>query len=109
MNAPKAGKIVQLLAEEDATVIVGQDLFLIEFGDPEEAPATSKPTQPIAQPRSPPSDKIAKDEPKKPIQENVNKKEKKIEEDPKVVPSPGNRGETRVGIPLCNQPGGLTL
>ncbi|KZS87283.1 dihydrolipoamide succinyltransferase [Sistotremastrum niveocremeum HHB9708] len=33
VNAPKAGKIVELLAKEDDTVTVGQDLFVIEFGE----------------------------------------------------------------------------
>ncbi|WVW83335.1 hypothetical protein I302_105354 [Kwoniella bestiolae CBS 10118] len=32
VNAPMAGKIVELLAEEDSTVTVGQDLFKIEPG-----------------------------------------------------------------------------
>nr|XP_018264059.1 2-oxoglutarate dehydrogenase E2 component (dihydrolipoamide succinyltransferase) [Kwoniella dejecticola CBS 10117]OBR86217.1 2-oxoglutarate dehydrogenase E2 component (dihydrolipoamide succinyltransferase) [Kwoniella dejecticola CBS 10117] len=33
VNAPMAGKIVELLAEEDSTVTVGQDLFKIEPGE----------------------------------------------------------------------------
>lgn len=36
MNAPKAGYITELLAEEEETVAVGQDLFKLEVG---EAPA----------------------------------------------------------------------
>lgn len=30
VNAPKAGKITELLAEEEATVSVGQDLFKLD-------------------------------------------------------------------------------
>jgi 2-oxoglutarate dehydrogenase E2 component (dihydrolipoamide succinyltransferase) len=33
VNAPKSGKIVELLAKEDDTVNVGQDLFRIEPGE----------------------------------------------------------------------------
>jgi len=33
VNAPKAGTIVELLAQEEQTVTVGQDLFKIEPGD----------------------------------------------------------------------------
>jgi 2-oxoglutarate dehydrogenase E2 component (dihydrolipoamide succinyltransferase) len=33
VNAPKAGKIVELLANEEDTVTVGQDLFRIEPGE----------------------------------------------------------------------------
>ncbi|KAK2461294.1 hypothetical protein APHAL10511_006821 [Amanita phalloides] len=39
VNAPKSGKIVQLLANEEDTVAVGQDLFIIEPGEVGEAPA----------------------------------------------------------------------
>lgn len=33
VNAPKAGKITELLAEEESTVTVGQDLFKLEPGE----------------------------------------------------------------------------
>lgn len=33
MNAPKAGYITELLAEEEETVAVGQDLFKMEPGE----------------------------------------------------------------------------
>lgn len=33
VNAPKSGKIVKLLANEEDTVTVGQDLFVIEEGE----------------------------------------------------------------------------
>ena len=32
VNAPQAGKVVELLVNEEDTVAVGQDLFRIEFG-----------------------------------------------------------------------------
>lgn len=35
MNAPTSGKIVELLAQEEDTVTVGQDLFRIEPGEAE--------------------------------------------------------------------------
>lgn len=33
VNAPKAGKITELLAEEESTVTVGQDLFKLAPGE----------------------------------------------------------------------------
>lgn len=33
VNAPQAGRIVKLLANEEDTVAVGQDLFILEAGD----------------------------------------------------------------------------
>ncbi|KAJ3512416.1 hypothetical protein NMY22_g15337 [Coprinellus aureogranulatus] len=46
VNAPKSGKIVKLLANEEDTVTVGQDLFVIEEGEAgessSEAPAAPK-------------------------------------------------------------------
>ena len=33
VNAPTAGKITELLAKEEDTVVVGQDLFRIEAGE----------------------------------------------------------------------------
>jgi 2-oxoglutarate dehydrogenase E2 component (dihydrolipoamide succinyltransferase) len=32
VNAPQAGKVVELLVDEESTVTVGQDLFRIEPG-----------------------------------------------------------------------------
>lgn len=36
INAPKAGKIVEVFAKEDDTVAVGQDLYKLEPGEPGE-------------------------------------------------------------------------
>jgi uncharacterized protein (AIM24 family) len=36
VNAPQSGKIVELLAQEEDTVTVGQDLFIIEPGEVEQ-------------------------------------------------------------------------
>lgn len=33
VNAPQSGKIVELLAAEEDTVTVGQDLFVLEPGE----------------------------------------------------------------------------
>lgn len=33
VNAPQSGKIVKLLANEEDTVVVGQDLLIIEPGE----------------------------------------------------------------------------
>jgi len=38
VNAPQAGKIVELLAKEEDTVAVGQDLFILEPGEAEASP-----------------------------------------------------------------------
>ena len=39
VNAPKAGTITELLAQEEDTVAVGQDLFKLEPGEPGAASA----------------------------------------------------------------------
>jgi pyruvate/2-oxoglutarate dehydrogenase complex dihydrolipoamide acyltransferase (E2) component len=40
INAPKAGKIVEVLAKEEDTVSVGQDLYVLEAGEPGEGEFT---------------------------------------------------------------------
>jgi len=45
VNAPKSGKIVKLLANEEDTVTVGQDLFVLEPGETGESPAPPPPKQ----------------------------------------------------------------
>lgn len=35
VNAPFSGKILELLAEEESTVTVGEDLFVLEAGEGE--------------------------------------------------------------------------
>lgn len=59
VNAPKAGKIVKLLANEEDTVTVGQDLFVIEEGEAGEsaAPPPAKEGEETAEPKKETSDK----------------------------------------------------
>lgn len=59
VNAPKAGKIVKLLANEEDTVTVGQDLFVIEEGEGGEsaAPPPAKEGEETAEPKKETSDK----------------------------------------------------
>ncbi|KAH6918094.1 dihydrolipoamide succinyltransferase [Coprinopsis sp. MPI-PUGE-AT-0042] len=59
VNAPKAGKIVKLLANEEDTVTVGQDLFVIEEGEGGEsaAPPPPKEGEETAAPEKDTSDK----------------------------------------------------
>jgi len=112
VNAPKAGKIVEFLANEDDTVTVGQDLFKIEAGvegetqsksteDPEaqEQPKETEPKDQQApkQPSSPPPQKEEADraDQRKTEKSGTSKPESKPE--PKVpLPMSGNRSETRV-------------
>jgi len=63
VNATTAGKIVELLANEEDTVKVGQDLFKIEPGAQGDAKPAEKPTEePTAQKQ--PEEKQDKEEPK---------------------------------------------
>lgn len=117
VNAPTAGKIVELLAKEEDTVSVGQDLFIIEPG---EGGASAAPQEPktdseehkdhqldktTPEPRAPSatdkqSDGIPPEGPKESKKE-VKKQDSKPKEDKSKAPPPapkvpGNRGETRV-------------
>ncbi|KAI5117062.1 hypothetical protein M0805_006784 [Coniferiporia weirii] len=71
VNAPKAGKITALLAEEDDTVTVGQDLFRIEAGASGESSPSEKPSE------EPLEQEITKEEPKQEEskEEQVSKKD----------------------------------
>ncbi|KAK0192666.1 dihydrolipoamide succinyltransferase [Armillaria mellea] len=104
VNAPQSGKIVELLAAEEDTVTVGQDLFVLEPGGPGGAAAppppkedTPKaPTEPkeqqAAKPAAPPAPEKKPSEPKQ-----EPKKELKKEPEPsKPAPTAGSRNETRV-------------
>ncbi|KAG6840732.1 2-oxoglutarate dehydrogenase complex E2 component [Blastosporella zonata] len=107
VNAPQSGKIVQLLASEEDTVTVGQDLVIIEPGEVEaaapkeaEAPATSTPKdtpkpadQEVAK-KLPPAPSPSESE-KKPLEKKEAPKKEK-EAAPAARPTPGSRGETRV-------------
>ncbi|SCV74282.1 BQ2448_6714 [Microbotryum intermedium] len=119
VNAPKSGYIRELLAQEEDTVTVGQDLFKLEAGDaPEggakaadapkkeekkEAPKekTLEPTQEAKQtekketPAAPP--KPTKSSPKQESDKKPEpKKEDKAAPEPRKASAPGSREETRV-------------
>jgi 2-oxoglutarate dehydrogenase E2 component (dihydrolipoamide succinyltransferase) len=117
VNAPTAGKIVELLAKEEDTVSVGQDLFVIQPGeggastapeeqktDPEE-PKDQQLENTKPEPRAPstagkPSGGIPAEAPKESKKE-VKKQDSSPKQDKSKAPPPapkvaGNRGETRV-------------
>lgn len=117
VNAPTAGKIVELLAKEEDTVSVGQDLFIIEPG---EGGASAAPEEPKTDPEEPKDQQLDKTTPEprapsaaekqsgsippegpKESKKEVKKQESKPKEDKSKAPPPapkvpGNRGETRV-------------
>lgn len=114
VNAPAAGRIVELLAKEEDTVSVGQDLFIIEPGeggasaapeeqktDPEE-PRDQQLDKQTPEPRAPlAADKQSPPEGPKESKKEVKKQDSKPKEDKSKAPppaskTPGNRGETRV-------------
>ncbi|KAH8107506.1 dihydrolipoyllysine-residue succinyltransferase 1 [Phellopilus nigrolimitatus] len=85
VNAPKAGKITALLAKEEETVSVGQDLFKYEPGaagesspsEPAEKPSEEKPSEePKAEekPKEEPKEQPAKKEPEPPAPKKSEKK-----------------------------------
>ncbi|KAG0701335.1 hypothetical protein DFH29DRAFT_927354 [Suillus ampliporus] len=116
VNAPTAGKIVELLAKEDDTVSVGQDLFRIEPGEggasaaPQEQktdleePKDQQLDKTIPEPRAPSSaDKQGGGVPpegpkesKKEVKQDSKPKEDKSKAPPPAPKAPGNRGESRV-------------
>lgn len=116
VNAPTAGKIVELLAKEEDTVSVGQDLFIIEPG---EGGASAAPEEPKTAPEEPKDQQLDKTTPEprapsaaekqsgstpsegaKESKKEVKKQDSKLKEDKLKAPPapkvPGNRGETRV-------------
>ncbi|KAF5310824.1 hypothetical protein D9619_008022 [Psilocybe cf. subviscida] len=122
VNAPQAGTIVKLLANEEDTVTVGQDLFVLEPGEggessssapkeeakeeAKEAPAPETKKSDKSEPKDQqvdkstppppkPSESTKKPEPK-PKQEGVPKKEEKIAPAPTAAAPAGSRNETRV-------------
>lgn len=125
VNAPQSGKIVKLLANEEDTVVVGQDLFIIEPGEvgessappptkeadpatPSEAKDKSEPADQQTDKKLPPPPAPASADKKpetkevvtKPKQSEEVKKDKKESSKPKETAAPrpaaGSRGETRV-------------
>ncbi|KAF8903365.1 hypothetical protein CPB84DRAFT_1845895 [Gymnopilus junonius] len=107
VNAPVSGKIVKLLANEEDTVSVGQDLFVLEPGEarshasaaaPKEEPKpTEEPKAEKAQPPPPkPLEGEKKPEAPKPQAKEAPKKEAPAATAPKPVA--GSRNETRVKL-----------
>ncbi|KAF9233434.1 hypothetical protein BU15DRAFT_53902 [Melanogaster broomeanus] len=116
VNAPMAGTIVELLAKEEDTVSVGQDLFRIEAGDGGTSAVTPKEPATTAEPKEladsskkaeePKVQQVDKATPSPPTPSAAEKKsapeppkESKKESKP-AAPAPpkvaGSRGETRV-------------
>ncbi|KAF8637832.1 hypothetical protein AX17_002462 [Amanita inopinata Kibby_2008] len=121
VNAPTSGKIVQLLANEEDTVSVGQDLFIIEPGEAGESAAPPPPkeeqTAGAEQPKDttePANQQVDKKLPEPPAPSTTDKlaggvpaegpkkevaKGKDIEKaskEPSPAPVAGSRNETRV-------------
>ncbi|KAG6855751.1 hypothetical protein H0H87_011312 [Tephrocybe sp. NHM501043] len=109
VNAPQPGKIVQLLAAEEDTVTVGQDLVIIEPGEVDaaspkqaEAPASSTPkhsTEPGDQQMNKklPEAPAPSESDKKPLEkETPAAAPKKEEAAPAARQTAGSRNETRV-------------
>ncbi|EGO29844.1 hypothetical protein SERLADRAFT_458150 [Serpula lacrymans var. lacrymans S7.9] len=92
VNASKAGKIVELLAKEDDTVVVGQDLFRIEVG---EGGQTSSPS---------PKEQETSEEPKELAEESKVKdpeepKDQQVDKKPSEHPPPSGKDKLSGGIP----------
>ncbi|KAI0783759.1 dihydrolipoyllysine-residue succinyltransferase 1 [Abortiporus biennis] len=109
VNAPTAGTITEVLANEEDTVTVGQDLFRIEPGEVAAKPAESKPAEPAA-PKE--AEQAAAPPPAAPASAPAAESKKEVKETPKAAPAPskpkekeaqpaapripGSRNETRV-------------
>ncbi|RXK37760.1 2-oxoglutarate dehydrogenase E2 component (dihydrolipoamide succinyltransferase) [Tremella mesenterica] len=110
VNAPMSGKITELLAEEDSTVTVGQDLFKIEPGEGDAsesqpsgaARSESKSTEEGNKEEAAPESKKEKDAPEdthKKQEEKAPKLEKSSEEKPaprKEEPKPASKKDEKV-------------
>lgn len=83
VNAPQAGKIVELLAQEEDTVTVGQDLFRIEPGEAGES--SSKDTAPKEQETTEETKELKEGEKTKDSEEP---KDQQVEKDNKEAPAP---------------------
>lgn len=101
VNSPTSGTIVELLANEEDTVTVGQDLFRIEPGEVGQAApkAEAAPAKEAAAPKeaapaapAPVEQKVEASKPKE--EKKVSKKETEVKEAPRPVA--GSRNETRV-------------
>ncbi|KAJ7131629.1 dihydrolipoamide succinyltransferase [Mycena crocata] len=107
VNAPTSGKIVELLAEEEDTVSVGQDLFRFEPGEAEESapPPPAEESKPKEAEKSESAEKPAeKPAEKAPPKSAPTPEPKKESSKPSSKPAaaapppaaPGSRNETRV-------------
>jgi 2-oxoglutarate dehydrogenase E2 component (dihydrolipoamide succinyltransferase) len=119
VNAPKSGKIIKFLVEEDSTVEVGQDLLEIEPGEGGAEEASSSAPAPAKEETKPESSLTDKSEPKKedsgkmaeapkPAPQQPKKEESKPaakEETKKEVEekAKGSRNETRVKMSRMRQ------
>ncbi|KAJ3505996.1 hypothetical protein NLJ89_g7116 [Agrocybe chaxingu] len=79
VNAPQAGKIVKLLANEEDTVTVGQDLFVLEPGDFSES---SSPAPPPPKEEQSPSETEEKPKPKDATEPSDQQTDKSLPESP---------------------------
>jgi 2-oxoglutarate dehydrogenase E2 component (dihydrolipoamide succinyltransferase) len=110
VNAPVSGTIVELLAQEEDTVSVGQELFRIEAGEAAaappkeekvpEAPTHSDSPKPAeaAPPKEQPAPPLAPSQKSTPVAPKEPKAAKQESKPEAVAPSkaPGSRNETRV-------------
>ncbi|EGO03921.1 hypothetical protein SERLA73DRAFT_47073 [Serpula lacrymans var. lacrymans S7.3] len=91
VNASKAGKIVELLAKEDDTVVVGQDLFRIEVGEGGQSNPSPKEQETSEEPKELAEESKVKD-PEEPKDQQVDKK-------PSEHPPPSGKDKLSGGIP----------
>ncbi|KAG6836938.1 hypothetical protein H0H93_000828 [Arthromyces matolae] len=110
VNAPQSGKIIQILAAEEDTVTVGQDLVIIEPGEVDatasNGAATESQPKDNAEPADQQVDKKLPEPPKpseaetKPLEEKEPPKKEAPKKEKETAPTPrpavGSRGETRV-------------
>ncbi|KAG9050592.1 2-oxoglutarate dehydrogenase complex E2 component [Tulasnella sp. UAMH 9824] len=111
VNAPKSGKIVEILFKEEDTVTVGADLFKIEPGEGGAPAATEAPKEESApkpkeeEPKPEAKAETPKPEPPKETKAAPAPEPKKEEKKPAPAPAPpaagakpaaGSRGETRI-------------
>ncbi|KAJ7716806.1 dihydrolipoamide succinyltransferase [Mycena maculata] len=104
VNAPTSGKIVELLAQEEDTVTVGQDLFRIEPGEASESapppPAEESERKEAEKSEEKPAERPAEQAPPKSAPAPKKQEPKKESSKPGAAApppaAPGSRNETRV-------------
>ncbi len=104
VNAPEAGTIKEFLANEEDTVVVGQDLVRIETGGAKPAAAESKeiapqdpPAKEVQEEKSPELKKETEATPSAPVKKETAAPKEKAPPAPKDAPATlGNREERRV-------------